>query len=731
MAFALKKPLSRFLLLVPLTLTAVLAWAFFWPDQTCSDPACARKRFKLFVELDSFQGIDPIPLEVDTPTETVSVHKILLSGGIDTDIHPDEDRLPYSPESGPLDRADLYQYALVWRNKAPPSKVDGQIYAMITPSLVSDRGERLFGIMFDSAGREGIAIAPRQTERTFAEREPDAIPILQVRTFVHEMLHALNRRHLDAAQMRDGRVTLEAPTRCLTGQAGGAWYLIEQPLMALSPSTIRFFQTAEPRDVLPGGANTPFEGLRSSANECADVRSNRLQAGADSRWEFARRRLFGLLGIQSAQAQDETEAFDPEPSPPAVMLRVQAQEAAYPLGYPIAVRLMVRNDSDTALPLRGRLAPAYGLVQIQYRFKDEEQWQAYKPLAWFEAADDEAAMLEPGGYFEQTAPIYFGDDGWTFAQPGEYELRATLHAGEGGAIVTSEIIPIRIAEPSGDERAVLETLLDDSGMLDADVGRLLTFGGRIDDAVARESVREAADNHSDTALGSALRLTLASQRLNPPIDPLTGERRPPDISDAEELLRDTCSDSGIAALKHELLARFADQLPADMLRHLPASAEAWDGIAARNERIATYSDPTLRKLGTTLHFCTNDARLRGQVREQAWRIARELRRDKPQRIVLVGHADFRGHCRFNDELGLDRAESVARLLRAAGIPRDRIRTVTLGERRPVDFASAEEARRLNRRVEILVESHERESPQPEDAPLASEQIERALPECED
>src|SRR5690606_48774 len=117
------------------------------------------------------------------------------------------------------------------------------------------------------------------------------------------------------------------------------------------------------------------------------------------------------------------------------------------------------------------------------------------------------------------------------------------------------------------------------------------------------------------------------------------------------------------------------------------------------------------------------------------RIARELKREKPRRIVLVGHADFRGQCRFNDALGLDRAESVARLLRAAGIPRERIRTVTLGERRPVDFASAEEARRLNRRVEILVESdadsHLSELPQPEDAPLASQQIERALPQCEE
>lgn len=39
---------------------------------------------------------------------------------------------------------------------------------------------------------------------------------LQLRTFLHELLHALNRDHTDAAQMGDGRLTLEAPMRAET-----------------------------------------------------------------------------------------------------------------------------------------------------------------------------------------------------------------------------------------------------------------------------------------------------------------------------------------------------------------------------------------------------------------------------------------------------------------------------------------------------------------------------------
>lgn len=725
------KRIYRGLLLVALLALGTLAWALFWPGHTCSEPACARERFALYVEMDSFRGIEPVPLEVQTPTRPVSVQSILRSGGIDVSIEPDDDTLPYAPESGPLDRADLYQYALAWRNRAAPSRADAQIYAVMTPALVSDRGERLFGIMFDSAGREGVAVAPRETQRTFGKGEGESIPLLQLRTFMHEMLHALNRRHMDAARTRDGRLTLEAPTRCLVDKKDGQWFLSETPLMALSPSTIQFFQTATPRDVLPGGSNTPFEGLRSSATECADVRSNSSDVGIYSRWEFARQRLLGLVGIRSANAE-EAAPSQLEQTPP-VSLRVQAQPAAYPLGYPIAVRLMVWNRSEEPLPLRGRLAPAYGLVQVQYRFKDAEEWRAYQPLAWYEAADEEEAMLPPGAYHEQTAEVYFGDGGWTFPKPGAYELRALLKASEEAPNVISNIVPIRIGDPQTEsEKAVLQPLLGSDGALDAGIGRLLIFGGRIGDPESQAPLEEVVDHHRQTALGSALKLTIASQRLSPPIDPLTGERSAPDFANAGDLLRDTCTDSGIAALKHELLTRFADEIPPSLTIRLQSSAEAWDGISSNGEVIATYSDPQLRPFGPSIHFCSTDAALAGKPQNAVASMARDLRRAEPSRIVVVGHSDHEGSCRFNDALALERAESVKRALIDAGVPRKHIRTVTLGERRPIDFASTDEASQLNRRVDVLVELATPQEEQPKDErEVASDETEteRIVPRC--
>ena len=44
--------------LIALLATGVLGWAAYAPVETCSDPACARERFRIFVEVDSFGDID-------------------------------------------------------------------------------------------------------------------------------------------------------------------------------------------------------------------------------------------------------------------------------------------------------------------------------------------------------------------------------------------------------------------------------------------------------------------------------------------------------------------------------------------------------------------------------------------------------------------------------------------------------------------------------------------------
>ena len=681
-----------------LAIVAALLWAVYWPESDCDHPSCARQRYSVALEVDALAQVEPISFEVADAEQPISLSEILRGGGIELDWMIDETALPYDPASGPLDRADLFQFVTAWKNKSVPG-TDATLYALFVNALMADDGSELFGIMFDTSGREGFAVAPRTTERFFREHEPTQIATLQLRTFAHELLHALNRHHTDAAQTQEGRLTLEAPTRCIAEMQPRGWRLLETPLMAISPNTIRFFQTASARDILPGPANSPYTSRRASPTECEDVRAQVQDSENRSRLVLAMRRLRLLLGFSSAEAAES----ESNPPPPAADIRLQAQSAAYPLGYPVAVRLTVDNTGEQTLPIVGRLNPRYGMFVIEHRQPGTEQWQPVQPITWFEPASDDHAQLAPGATTEETIPIYFGEDGWTFDAAGEYEIRARLQLGPPHEDIVSEPIAISIAGPSTpDDLAALQVLLDADGQLAKDVGRLLYFGGRIGDKEDLEPLERAAERFGHTYVGGALRLTLLSQRLRRPIDPATGIRPAPNFEDALDLIEDTCTDSGVAAMTSEVLEQRAD-LPGPLRARTETDAAAWDGITSSGRTLSTYSDPSLKLRGPSLHFCFDESQLRAPVRSAVAKLARQLRRERASRVVVVGHSDAAGTCRYNDTLALRRARSVQQALAASGLSRVPIEVASIGERRPASFSSANEAQALNRRVEILVE----------------------------
>lgn len=72
------------------------------------------------------------------------------------------------------------------------------------------------------------------------------------------------------------------------------------------------------------------------------------------------------------------------------------------------------------------------------------------------------------------------------------------------------------------------------------------------------------------------------------------------------------------------------------------------------------------------------------------------------RIDIMGHSCDIGSSVSNDALSLRRAEVIASALEAYGVPRTQMRVVGIGERKPLIRATSEDARRQNRRVEIIV-----------------------------
>jgi chemotaxis protein MotB len=75
-------------------------------------------------------------------------------------------------------------------------------------------------------------------------------------------------------------------------------------------------------------------------------------------------------------------------------------------------------------------------------------------------------------------------------------------------------------------------------------------------------------------------------------------------------------------------------------------------------------------------------------------------------ILIGGHTDdvpiSNGRFASNWELSAARATAVARALIAAGLPSDRVVASGFGAHHPRDLGRDREARRVNRRIEVLV-----------------------------
>jgi outer membrane protein OmpA-like peptidoglycan-associated protein len=72
-------------------------------------------------------------------------------------------------------------------------------------------------------------------------------------------------------------------------------------------------------------------------------------------------------------------------------------------------------------------------------------------------------------------------------------------------------------------------------------------------------------------------------------------------------------------------------------------------------------------------------------------------------VIIEGHTDDVGTDSFNDKLSSERAKSVKEYLIKSGIETIRIKTIGYGEKKPLIKETTEEARAINRRVEMKID----------------------------
>jgi peptidoglycan-associated lipoprotein len=88
-----------------------------------------------------------------------------------------------------------------------------------------------------------------------------------------------------------------------------------------------------------------------------------------------------------------------------------------------------------------------------------------------------------------------------------------------------------------------------------------------------------------------------------------------------------------------------------------------------------------------------------KVQEVATRFKSE---DQATDLLVEGHCDERGTEEYNRSLGERRALAIRELLVAAGVPADRVHTVSFGKDKPIEPLHSEAAYSKNRRGEFIL-----------------------------
>lgn len=144
---------------------------------------------------------------------------------------------------------------------------------------------------------------------------------------------------------------------------------------------------------------------------------------------------------------------------------------SYSLGEPVYLTLRLRNTGSESLRVFGSLDPTDGATEVLVRLAGAP-WSSFVPLVEVDNDDGIFTSLDVGEVLGNVAAIFFGAPGWTFAEPGDYQVKAIFQtSGSDGRTlqVTSPTLELEI-RPSA-----AGTLLVGSDLASVEAGKFLTW----------------------------------------------------------------------------------------------------------------------------------------------------------------------------------------------------------------------------------------------------------------
>lgn len=125
-------------------------------------------------------------------------------------------------------------------------------------------------------------------------------------------------------------------------------------------------------------------------------------------------------------------------------------------------------------------------------------------------------------------------------------------------------------------------------------------------------------------------------------------------------------------------------------------------IGNNNVDIRNTGNELIVTMPQDILFATDSAVVRTDLQRDLRAIAGNLQSYPNSTIQIIGHTDSTGAAAYNQNLSQRRANAVAQVLTASGVPSGRVVAIGRGEDQPVASNATAEGRAQNRRVEIII-----------------------------
>ncbi len=132
------------------------------------------------------------------------------------------------------------------------------------------------------------------------------------------------------------------------------------------------------------------------------------------------------------------------------------------------------------------------------------------------------------------------------------------------------------------------------------------------------------------------------------------------------------------------------------------AAELQRSLGNDRVTITNTGDRLIVTLPQDITFASDSATLSPGIQSDLTAVANNLQAYPDSTVQVIGHTDSTGEAGYNQNLSVQRANSVVNVLSGSGVPFARLQGIGRGEDQPVASNLTEEGKAQNRRVEIVI-----------------------------